>query len=101
MNKDDSNELTVRSIDYITSVVKSFVGAVPIVGPFLCEVAGNLIPKQRIERLSKFAEKLADRLRGSRKMFCDQNSLMKTLPIYSKNPFAKRPDQLRMSGARI
>jgi len=59
---DDTKELAVRPIDRVTSVVKSVVGAVPIAGPFLCEVAGVIIPNQRVDRLARFAQELADRL---------------------------------------
>jgi len=59
---DESKELAIRPIDHVTSVVKSVVGAVPIAGPFLCEVAGVIIPNQRVDRLAKFAEELAGRL---------------------------------------
>ena len=59
---DESKELAVRPLDHLTSVIKSVVGAVPVAGPFLCEVAGVVVPNQRIDRLAKFAQELADRL---------------------------------------
>jgi len=58
----DEQELAVRPVDHVTSVVKSAVGAVPVAGPFLCEVAGVIIPNQRVDRLARFAQQLADRL---------------------------------------
>ena len=38
------------------------LGAIPIAGPLLAEVAGTLIPNQRVERLTEFTEILSKRL---------------------------------------
>ncbi len=60
----DANKqtLAIRPVDHVTSVVKGAIGAVPIAGPLLAEIAGTLIPNQRIDRLAKFAETLGERL---------------------------------------
>ncbi len=60
----NSNEQTLvsRPIDLVTSVVKGAIGAVPIAGPLLAEIAGTLIPNQRVDRLAKYAETLGERL---------------------------------------
>jgi hypothetical protein len=50
------------STDYVTSAVKALVGAVPFAGSLLAEIAGMIIPNQRIERLSKYAQELEERL---------------------------------------
>lgn len=57
-------ELSNSSIDHVTSVVKGAIGMIPILGPLLAEIAGTLIPNQRIDRLAKFAEELNYRLMG-------------------------------------
>lgn len=48
--------------DYVTSAVKPLVGAVPFAGSLLAEIAGTIIPNQRIERLTKYAQELEERL---------------------------------------
>lgn len=58
----NKQKLKNSSIDYIVNVVKGTIGIVPIAGPLLAEIAGTLIPNQRIDRLTKFAEELSYRL---------------------------------------
>lgn len=59
MESDDSkNELQTSTSDYVASAAKSALGAVPFIGSLLSELAGTIIPNQRIERIVKFAEKL-------------------------------------------
>lgn len=48
--------------DYVTAGVKSILGAVPFAGSLLAEVAGSVIPEQRIERIARFAAALQDRI---------------------------------------
>ncbi|TWU59549.1 hypothetical protein [Crateriforma conspicua] len=62
MSEDKSQTLRSRPVDHVTSVVKGAIGAVPIAGPLLAEIAGTLIPNQRVDRLAKFAERLGERL---------------------------------------
>ena len=62
MSDDKSQTLASRPVDHVTSVVKGAIGAVPIAGPLLAEIAGTLIPNQRVDRLAKFAEQLGKRL---------------------------------------
>jgi len=50
------------SADYVASAVKSALGVVPFAGSLLTEIAGNVIPNQRIERIVKYAEALEARL---------------------------------------
>jgi hypothetical protein len=66
MDTEATQQLANRPVDHITSVVKAAVGALPVVGSFLSEVAGVLIPNQRLDRLAKFAEALAARLEDVR-----------------------------------
>lgn len=54
--------LKSEASDYVTSAVKAFLGAVPFAGSLLAEIAGTIIPNQRIERLTKYAQELENRL---------------------------------------
>ena len=62
MTDSDNTAISVRPVDHVTSAIKSVVGTVPIVGPFLTEVIGTLVPNQRLDRIADFAQKLHDRL---------------------------------------
>jgi hypothetical protein len=55
-------ELEQNKIDIISSTAKSILGAVPFVGPLLVELVDNLIPNQRIDRLSKYVVELDKKL---------------------------------------
>lgn len=58
MNK----ELDSSKLDYIVTIAKSGLGLVPVVGSLLAELAGTVIPNQRIDRLVDFARRLEARL---------------------------------------
>jgi hypothetical protein len=60
MNKNLS--LQSNKADYVASAAKSALGTVPFVGSLLVELAGVLIPNQRIDRIVKFAQCLEYRL---------------------------------------
>lgn len=57
-----NTELKPLAVDYVTSAAKSILGVVPFAGSLLTELAGTLIPNQRIDRLTKFAEALEAKL---------------------------------------
>lgn len=57
-----SASLQPTTADYVASAAKAALGMVPFVGSLLAELAGTIIPNQRIDRLVRFAEKLAARL---------------------------------------
>nr|WP_321258947.1 hypothetical protein [uncultured Pseudodesulfovibrio sp.] len=57
-------ELGPKSPDTIASALKSVFGPLPVVGPMLTELVGNIVPNQRIERLEKFAKTLDQKLEG-------------------------------------
>lgn len=61
MGKDDSQLGNNRS-DLVALVAKGSLGAIPFAGSFLAEIAGTLIPNQRLDRIAKFAAELNDRL---------------------------------------
>jgi len=48
--------------DLTVAVGKSVVGIVPIIGPFLTELVGTLIPNQRIDRLTEYVKILDEKL---------------------------------------
>jgi hypothetical protein len=65
MTSTESTTLTSlqpASTDYVTSAAKAALGMVPFAGSLLAELAGCIIPNQRIDRLSKFAVELEGRL---------------------------------------
>jgi hypothetical protein len=52
-----------NKMDTLALTAKSIVGVAPFVGPLLSELVGNLIPNQRLDRLTKYAIELDARLR--------------------------------------
>ncbi|WP_299214596.1 hypothetical protein [uncultured Dokdonia sp.] len=54
-NKTDLNN---NKTDKLISLAKSVVGAVPFAGTLLSELVENIIPNQRLERLSNYIEEL-------------------------------------------
>lgn len=56
--KEGLAELSNNTTDYITSVVKSVFGAIPIAGPTAQELLGIIIPNQRMDRVVRFIELL-------------------------------------------
>lgn len=65
MNEDlsvQSKELQAQAIDYVASSVKLTLGAIPVAGPLLAEIAGSAIPNQRLDRIADFAQKLGSRI---------------------------------------
>ena len=63
-NESESNLPSLKSetADYVSSSAKAVLGLVPFAGSLLAEIAGTIIPNQRIDRLCKFAEALEKRL---------------------------------------
>lgn len=63
----DQNEQLPASIqanttDYVTAGAKAVLGFVPFAGSLLAEIAGTIIPQQRIDRIADFASKLELRI---------------------------------------
>lgn len=56
------NELENNRTDLITSISKSVLGIIPILGSGLSELIGVLIPNQRIDRLTKYIKELEKKL---------------------------------------
>jgi len=60
--EESSNEVGNQPIDYITSAVKGTLGIVPFAGSLLAELAGTVIPNQRLDRIAKFVVVLETKL---------------------------------------
>lgn len=58
----ERQELRPNKTDFIASIAKSTLGIVPIGGPFLSELIGNVIPNQRLDRLIKYVQELESRV---------------------------------------
>jgi hypothetical protein len=58
-----SDRLDSSPTDHAVSLVKAALGMVPVAGPFLAELAGTVIPRQRADRLADFARLLAGDLK--------------------------------------
>lgn len=56
------DQIKAQAIDYAASGAKAALGAVPFVGSLLAEVAGAIIPNQRVDRIADFAFKLLARI---------------------------------------
>ncbi len=61
---DDLDLLAANATDRITSLAKGVFGAAPFVGPLAAEIIGNIIPNQRVDRITSFVQKLDDRLKN-------------------------------------
>lgn len=56
------DEIKSNKADYTAIVAKGALGAIPYVGAMLAEIIGTLIPNQRMDRISRFLEKLEGRI---------------------------------------
>jgi hypothetical protein len=57
-----ADRLSIQTPDYVVTAAKAALGAVPFAGSLLSEIAGAIIPNQRIERIVSFARELESRL---------------------------------------
>jgi hypothetical protein len=64
----DMPSLNTQKSDIIALFARAGLGAVPFVGSVFAEVAGAIIPNQRIDRIVKFAEKLESKLSDTQKV---------------------------------
>jgi hypothetical protein len=65
MENDEMPEsLALSRSDYVASAAKAALGAIPFAGSLLVEIAGTVIPNQRIDRIGRFAAELEKRLAG-------------------------------------
>ena len=66
---DKKKSVKKNKTDFLVSTAKSIVGAAPFIGSLMTELIDNLIPNQRIERLSKFIIELDNKLAKYEKEF--------------------------------
>ncbi len=57
------NELGIQSEDFIAMLSRGCSGLIPIVGPFVAEVLGAVIPNQRADRFVKFLVAFEERVK--------------------------------------
>ena len=62
MTEKTEEALAANKSDYVASAAKAALDAVPFAGSLLAEIAGTVIPNQRIERIVSFAKALDARL---------------------------------------
>lgn len=58
----DDTSLKIESPDIVAFIAKASFGLIPYVGSFLGEIAGNIIPNQRMDRFGKYITLLGKRL---------------------------------------
>ena len=63
------SSLEKKKSDFVASMARVGLGAVPFAGSLLSEVATNLIPNQRMDRLVNFAKKLEEKFKKLKKSF--------------------------------
>ena len=52
------DELGLRAPDYVASAARAVGGFAPIVGPLVAELAGAIVPNQRMDRIAEFCREL-------------------------------------------
>jgi hypothetical protein len=57
-----TDDLQQNSTDYVVATARAVLGMVPFAGSLLAELAGTIIPKQRLDRLASFAGKLEQKI---------------------------------------
>lgn len=59
----NSSEIVkAQAVDYLASGARAALSAIPFAGSLLAEVAGSIIPNQRVDRIADFAAKLEERI---------------------------------------
>src|SRR5262245_41856645 len=59
---DDTAGLDNNKRDKLTLAAKGIVGAIPVVGALAAEIVGAIIPNQRLDRIARFLELLAEKV---------------------------------------
>jgi len=63
MKNEKTNEnLDKNNFDKLNIASKSLLGTIPLVGPFLSEMASEIIPNQRIDRISSYIKILNEKI---------------------------------------
>lgn len=71
-DRNKAESLSMQTADYVASAVRAALGVVPFAGSLLAELAGTVIPNQRIDRIVKYAEVLETRLAKIEREFVQQ-----------------------------
>lgn len=71
MTNENQPNLGSTSTDIIVSLTKGGVGAIPVIGSMVAEIVGNVIPNQRVDRISEFVRLLDERLRQTEQSVLD------------------------------
>ncbi len=58
----DQPKLSTTTTDIVTSLCRGATGMVPVIGPLIAEIIGNIIPNQRVARIIRFVQLLDERL---------------------------------------
>lgn len=75
-------KLRYNKTDFISSTLKGVFGAIPFAGPAAQELLGAIIPKQRMDRVVIFVEKLASEFEKMQEKLADLVERMYA-PTYS------------------
>lgn len=71
--------------DHLTTATKGMLGLVPCAGSILSEIAGSIIPNQRLDRLGKFVIELDQRLRKiEERILKDQLSNQECIDLFEE-----------------
>lgn len=63
MKENTPDQIKNQAIDYVASGAKALLGSVPFAGSLLVEIAGVIIPRQRLDRIAEFAGELESRIK--------------------------------------
>ena len=63
MMEQAKTDLETNMRDYVAGLAKGVAGMVPVVGPIIAEVVNNIIPNQRIDRISRFVVILEEKFK--------------------------------------
>ena len=55
-------DIDVKKKDVVASLLKGYLGGLPVLGPPIAEIIGNLIPNQRIDRIASLLKKLESKI---------------------------------------
>ncbi|MEO6145569.1 MAG: hypothetical protein ABIT70_00680 [Sulfuriferula sp.] len=66
MTTDDQlpTPIKTNAVDYVAACAKAILSTIPFAGSLLAEIAGSIIPRQRIDRIADFAGKLEQRIQN-------------------------------------
>jgi hypothetical protein len=56
------NSLNSNDVDKGVALIKGITGAIPLIGPMVAEIMGEIIPHQRTDRMKEFLQILDERL---------------------------------------